>query len=164
MKLNVRPKTTQSGFVKINESCSVSGFILNCHHCSEERYVILIQPQIVWKSQKHVGTAIILDHVTFVVSMQSILCVDYCSCIYCMVIKASLLHHSTSQWWAFIANALWLKQYVTFGTKQHYVRHFKTTVYLLIKLCSSRCLETWSTNQDEQCCNNFKADQRMDQK
>lgn len=63
-----------------------------------------------------------------------------CSCNYIVVATDKQLKHS-SLWWAFIANTLWLKQYVTFGTKQHYVKHFKTKVCLLIKLCISACLE-----------------------
>lgn len=81
-----------------------------------------------------------------------------------VVLKANLLEQSTSQQWAFIANALWLKQYVTFGTKQHCVQHFNTKVSASQAVAPLCVLKTRGTNQEEHWCHNFKVDERMDQK
>ena len=80
MKLNAGLRPTQSGFVKINESCKVfSGFLLNCRHCSEERYVIFISTQNNLEKVKpgwtshHFGSYYICS-----VNIQYIKCEDCC--------------------------------------------------------------------------------------
>lgn len=134
MKLNVVLELSQCSLVKVNESfIFFSGFILNWYYCTKERCVTLFQPQNSLKKSKRVETAITLVHApciewTYAAS------IIYFECNFIGDIKICCNTAPDSDG-PFFVNAVWRKQYVTFGTKQHYVKHIKITVHLLIKSC-----------------------------